>query len=185
MAKQIHDDQASNSSKISIRRYRLADVDDFMTYYGDDKVTRFTRMHTFKSHDEASTYINTTCIPHPFCRSICYDDRSIGYISITPGSGDDRCMAQVGYALAATYWGQGIVSKALKMAICDFLEEFPFVVRLQALVEVENKGSQRLLEKVGFSREGLLRKYTINKGEIKDILIFSVVSTDSMFEFFK
>lgn len=77
------------------------------------------------------------------------------------------------------------MSKALKMAICDFLEEFPFVVRLQALVEVENKGSQRLLEKVGFSREGLLRKYTINKGEIKDILIFSVVSTDSMFEFFK
>lgn len=56
------------------------------------------------------------------------------------------------------------------MAVSRVFKEFPDLVRIEALVEVENKGSQRVLEKVGFLREGLLRKYGFCKGEIRDII---------------
>ncbi|KAK2980615.1 hypothetical protein RJ640_011423 [Escallonia rubra] len=169
-----------NPSEITIRPYKASDVDDFMVYAGDDRVTQFTRWNTFTSRNEALTYIQECCINHPFCRSICLGDRSIGYISITPQSGNDECRAEVGYALAAKYWGQGITCQALRVSIRDVFVKFPQLARLQALVAMENKGSHRVLEKVGFLKEGVLRKYCLAKGEIRDLMIFSLLSSDPM-----
>ena len=148
---------AMNYLEIKLRPYRTSDVDDFLMYAGNDKVTRFTRWNTFTSKEEALSYINNFCIPHPYCRSICIEDRSIGFVIIIPREGDDKCRAEVGYALAAKYWGQGITTRAVKMAISDGFREFPDLVRMQASVEIENKASQRVLEKLGFQKEGVLR----------------------------
>lgn len=61
------------------------------------------------------------------------------------------------------YWGQGIVIQAMKIAVPQLFKDQPEIVRLQAFVNVENKASQRALEKVGFQKERLLRKYFILK----------------------
>ncbi|KAJ9700384.1 hypothetical protein PVL29_005942 [Vitis rotundifolia] len=139
------------SSRISLRPFKLSDVEDFMSWAGDDRVT---------SREEAFKYLKEVAIPQPWRRSICLDDRSIGDISVKPESGDDRCRAHIGYALGWEYWGQGIVTVALKMALSIVFKEFQDLVRVQALVEVENKGSQRVLEKV------------------RDMFIYGFLSTD-------
>jgi len=167
-----------DSSQISLRPFKLSDVDDFLKWAGDDRVTRYLRWNTITSREEALTFLEKVAIPHPWRRSICLDDRSVGYISIRRESGDDQCRAHIGYALAMDYWGQGIVTIALKMAVSRVFKEFPDLVRIEALVEVENKGSQRVLEKVGFLREGLLRQYGFCKGEIRDMFIYSFLVTD-------
>ncbi|KAF5452543.1 hypothetical protein F2P56_027523 [Juglans regia] len=171
-----------DSSRISLRPFELSDVDDFLKWASDDRVTRYLRWNTITSREEALTYIEKVAIPHPWRRSICLDDRSIGYISIRPESGDDRCRAHVSYAVGTDYWGQGIVTIALKMALSEVFKEFPDLLRIEALVEVENKGSQRVLEKVGFLKEGLLRKYGFCKGEIRDMFIYSFLVTDISYE---
>ena len=106
-------------------------------------------------------------------------NRSIGFVIIMPRSGDDRCRADVGYALAAEYWGHGITT-AVKMAISGGLKEFPDVVRFQGLVELENKASQRVLDKADFLKKCVLRKYSFNKGETRDMVMYSLLSTDFM-----
>ncbi|KAJ4722489.1 Acetyltransferase (GNAT) domain protein [Melia azedarach] len=167
-------------SRISLRPFKLSDVDDFLKWASDHRVTRYLRWNTITSREEALAYIENVAIAHPWRRSICLDDRSIGYISIKPESGDDRCRAHVGYAVAAEYWGGGIVTAALKMAVSKVFDDMPDLVRLHALVEVENKASQRVLEKVGFLKEGLLRKYGFCKGEIRDMFVYSFLSTDKI-----
>ncbi|XP_015875483.2 uncharacterized protein LOC107412264 [Ziziphus jujuba] len=169
-----------NSSKkvITLRPFKLTDADDMLSFAGDDQVTRNLRWKTLTSKDEALTFIKDVCIPHPWRRSICIDDRSIGFISVFQGSGEDRCRADVGYGLAVKYWGQGIVTQAMKIAVPQVFKDLPEIVRLQAHTDVENKASQRVLEKVGFEREGLLRKYTIRKGSLRDLVIYSFLSTD-------
>ena len=166
--------------EITLRPYKITDVDDFLRYAGDDRVTRFTRWNTFTSKEEALSYITSYCIPHPYCRSICIDEghRSIGFVIIMPREGDDKCRADVGYALAAEYWGRGIATRAVKMAICEGFREFPSLARMQALVEVGNKASQRVLEKLGFNKEGILRKYTFNKGVVRDVVMYGLLSSD-------
>ncbi|GLU08983.1 hypothetical protein SLE2022_258640 [Rubroshorea leprosula] len=128
----------------------------------------------------ALTYLEKVAIPHPWRRSICLDNRSIGYISIRLGSGDDRCKARIGHAVSPEYWGQGIATAALKMAASKVFDKISELVRLEAVVELENKTSQRLLEKVGFLKEGLLRKYGFCKGEIRDMFVHGFASTDEI-----
>ena len=56
--------------------------------------------------------------------------------------------------------------------------EWPHLERLEAIVDVENPGSQRVLEKAGFQREGVLRKYMLLKGKTRDLVMFSLLSFD-------
>ncbi|KAL3812597.1 hypothetical protein ACJIZ3_013865 [Penstemon smallii] len=167
-----------DSSRISLRPFKLSDTDDFLKWASDDKVTQYLRWNTITSREEALSYIHDVAMPHPWRHSICLDDRSIGYISIKPESGIDRHRAHVSYAIGSDHWGQGIVTTAMRMAIPLGFKKFPFLVRLEALVEEDNLGSQRVLEKVGFKREGLLRKYGFNKGEIRDMLIYSFLNVN-------
>lgn len=168
-----------DSSIITLRPFRLTDVDDLLLWAGDDRVTKSIRWKTLTSKDEALTFIKEVCLPHPWRRSICINDRSIGFISVFPGSGDERCRADIGYALAFEFWGQGIASEAVKIAIPQVFKDFPEVLRLQAYASAENIASQRVLEKVGFQKEGLLRKYSYLKGNLQDLVVYSFLSTDT------
>ncbi|KAL6211346.1 hypothetical protein ACLB2K_016573 [Fragaria x ananassa] len=76
-------------SSITLRPFRLSDVKDLMTYGGDEQVTRNLRWTTLATKEEVFTFLKDVCIPHPWCRSICIDDRSIGFISVFPRSGDE------------------------------------------------------------------------------------------------
>ncbi|KAL2485424.1 Acyl-CoA N-acyltransferases (NAT) superfamily protein [Abeliophyllum distichum] len=167
-----------DASRITLRKFRPTDADDLFSWAGDDRVTRNLRWKTLESKQEALTFIREVCMPHPWRRSICIDDRSVGFISVFPGSGEDRCRADIGYAVAVEFWGQGIASKAVKMAIPQVFQDFPELVRLQAYVDVENKASHMVLEKAGFSKEGLLRKYLYLKGRVKDLIVYSILSKD-------
>lgn len=66
------------------------------------------------------------------------------------------------------------------MVVSAVFSEWPDLERLEAFVDVDNKGSQRVLEKTGFLREGILRKYTVLKVKSRDLVIFSFLRTDSL-----
>ncbi|KAK1440352.1 hypothetical protein QVD17_06177 [Tagetes erecta] len=162
---------------VTLRPFRLSDADDLLQFAGDEQVTKFIRWQTLTTQAEALTFIKEVCIPHRWRRSICLNDRSIGFVSVFY---DDGHKADIGYAVAAKYWGQGIATVAVKMAVKQVLIDFPEIVRLEAFTLVENKGSQRVLEKVGFQFEGVLRKYVKIKGLIVDTVVFSLLNTDVM-----
>jgi RimJ/RimL family protein N-acetyltransferase len=86
--------------------------------------------------------------------------------------------AELGYVLGSKYWGKGITTCAVKQVVKVVFSEFSHLERLEALVDVENVGSQRVLEKAGFQKEGVLRKYLIRKGKSRDTIMFSLLSTD-------
>ncbi|KAL5770738.1 hypothetical protein ACOSP7_014892 [Xanthoceras sorbifolium] len=122
-----------------------------MIWAGDDQVMRPLRWETFTSKEEALTYI-----------------KDIRFVLIYPGLGNNRCRSDIGYAVAVEFWGQGVATKA----------DFPEGIRLQAYVDVQNKASQRVLKKVGFLQESLLRKYSYMKGQIRYLYLYRFLSTD-------
>ncbi|CAN8258447.1 unnamed protein product [Cochlearia groenlandica] len=143
------------ATKIFLRPFNLSDAQDVLKWAGDDDVTRYLRWDSVKSIQEAQQHILT---PHSWLRSISQvndGQRSIGYVSVKPDSEDGLCRAHIGYAVSKEFWGRGIATVAVRMAVEQCFEDFPAVVRLQAVVVVENKASQRVLEKAGFEKEGL------------------------------
>ncbi|CAN4097674.1 unnamed protein product [Withania somnifera] len=168
-------------TEITLRQIELSDVDDFMEWAADEKVSQFCTWDTYTSKDQALNYIKNIAIPHPWLRVIFIKNRAIGAITVTPNSGCfDSCRAELGYVLARKYWGKGIVTKAVKMVVSTIFSEWSNLERLEALVDIDNKGSQRVLEKAGFLREGVLRKFKTIKGRSRDEVIYSFLSTDAL-----
>jgi [ribosomal protein S5]-alanine N-acetyltransferase len=71
----------------------------------------------------------------------------------------DHRRADIGYDLARDYWSQGIMSEALR-AMLQFGFEQMNLHRIEAETIVDNTESVRLLERLGFIREGLRREYS-------------------------
>ncbi|KAG5560172.1 hypothetical protein RHGRI_003453 [Rhododendron griersonianum] len=173
--KQTHDQDFPN---INLRLLDLSDIDDYMVWATDDKATRFCSWDPFASEEAALNHMVNAIIPHPWFRAICIDNRPIGAISVTPNKESGSCRGEIGYVLGSKYWGKGIATRAVKMVAAEIFTEWPHLVRLEGLVDVDNIGSQKVLEKAGFLREGVLRKYFIQKGRVKDAVVFSLLSTD-------
>ncbi|KAF3638045.1 putative folate-biopterin transporter 1, chloroplastic-like [Capsicum annuum] len=122
-----------------------------MEWAADEKVSQFCTWDTYTCKDQALDFIKNIAIPHPWLRVICINKKAIGTVSVTPNSGCfDSCRAELGYVLAYKYWGKGIVTKAVKIVVSNIFQEWPNLERLEALVDIDNKGSQRVLEKAGF-----------------------------------
>ncbi|KAK6265784.1 hypothetical protein QUC31_016621 [Theobroma cacao] len=166
--------------EITLRPYELSDVDDFMKWSCDDEVISRTRLRYFTSREDALSYLKEVVIPRPWCRAICLEGKPIGFIAFKPCSANEKCRGSISYALGSKYWGKGIVTKAVKMVVPIVFKEFPYVERVQGLVDVDNKASQRVLEKAGFQKEGTLRKYLILNGKTSDVYVFSLLVTDPM-----
>uniref|UniRef100_A0A7N0V912 N-acetyltransferase domain-containing protein n=1 Tax=Kalanchoe fedtschenkoi TaxID=63787 RepID=A0A7N0V912_KALFE len=160
---------------LTLRPFALSDADDLLSWC-DDRVTRNLRWSPLSSKQEALTFIQDVCIPHPWRRSICLSDRSIGFVSIFQESGENQFKAYIGYGVGAEHWNKGVATQAVKTAVAQVFRDIPNLVRLQAHVFVGNTASERVLEKAGFTKEGVFRKYEVIKGEIKDLVVYSFLS---------
>ena len=83
-------------------------------------------------------------------------------------------MLEIGYALIPAERGKGYCTEAAKMMV-DYLFLSKDIVRIQAVTRVENKASQKVLEKTGFKKEGILRKSAFVMGVWADFYIFSIL----------
>lgn len=82
--------------------------------------------------------------------------------------------AELGYGLAQDWWGQGLMTEANR-AVIDFGFRTLELNRIEAAVLEGNTRSLRVLEKLGFQREGLLREHHIVAGEPRDFWMLSVL----------
>lgn len=164
---------------IRLRLIDLSDIDDLVEWFMDEEVSRFCSWDHFTTKEAAMNYVANVIIPHPWLRAICLKGKPVGSISVTPFQGNAQCRGEIGYVLASKYWGKGIATKAVKLVASTIFVEWPHLERLEAQVDVANVGSQRVLEKAGYSKEGVLRKYCLLKGKPRDMIMFSLLSTDS------
>ncbi|HYC26395.1 MAG TPA: GNAT family protein [Nitrososphaerales archaeon] len=84
---------------------------------------------------------------------------------------------EIGYAMAPEERGKGYTTDAVNLLL-DYSFLTSPVTRIQAHVEVENLASQRILEKTGFTREGINRKSYFANGALHDMVVFSLLRDD-------
>ncbi|KAH7137983.1 acyl-CoA N-acyltransferase [Dendryphion nanum] len=101
----------------------------------------------------------------------------IGGIGLKPGSDVQAHTAEVGYWIAEEYWGRGIATEALE-ALVRYAFENDQYKRLGAGVFAGNDASIRVLEKVGFKKEGVLREHIEKHGETMDLVMLGLTKKD-------
>jgi len=106
--------------------------------------------------------------------AITYDGKVIGSIGIFRRDNIHRLTAELGYYLAEPYWNKGIMTEAIRQ-IAAFAFSNTDIVRIFAQPFAENQASCRVLEKVGFELEGVMRHNAIKNGQLADMKLYALI----------
>jgi RimJ/RimL family protein N-acetyltransferase len=104
------------------------------------------------------------------------DGSKIGFIAhfhvLHLGTGTKQL--EIGYSLVPGERGKGYGTEALEIMV-DYLFLSKDIMRIQAQTDQRNAASQKVLEKAGFKKEGILRKNFFMRGEWTDDYIYSII----------
>jgi RimJ/RimL family protein N-acetyltransferase len=107
--------------------------------------------------------------------AIATHDEAIGSIGLSMGNDVHRFTAEMGYWLAEPFWGQGIMTHSVKLIVSHGIKKLN-LHRIFAEPYSTNTASARVLEKAGFTCEGILRSNVFKDGKILDQLLFSFIA---------
>jgi ribosomal-protein-alanine N-acetyltransferase len=105
------------------------------------------------------------------------EDRIIGRIALGGILLGAFQNAYLGYWIDAEHQGRGLMTEAVH-ATTTFAFRVGGLHRVQAAVMPRNAGSQRVLEKVGYRREGLATGYLCIAGQWEDHILFAVTAEE-------
>jgi RimJ/RimL family protein N-acetyltransferase len=95
--------------------------------------------------------------------------------SIGMGVNEETRTGQIGYWCARRARGRGITTHALRL-LCRYAFEELSLERLELITDPENLVSQRVAERAGFKREGILRSHLPHAdGRRRDSVMFSLL----------
>jgi RimJ/RimL family protein N-acetyltransferase len=101
----------------------------------------------------------------------------VGGVGVHFFDGLDAGSAEVGYWVAEEARDLGVATAATRLAAAWAFESHRDLVRLQLRADVENVASNRVAEKAGFAREGVLRaqRYNARLGRRSDFAMWSLL----------
>lgn len=85
--------------------------------------------------------------------------------------------AEIGYSLNEKYRGKGYMLEALKSVIDHGFNEMK-LNRIEAFIKPDNAPSKRIIEKLGFKKEGVLREHYKSENQIHDSVVYSLLRSE-------
>ncbi|MGG0289723.1 GNAT family protein [Bacillus pacificus] len=170
------------TERLQLRELTLLDAEAMFRYFSKESVIRYFGMDSFENIEQAKTTIQT--FKNRYEEGTVFrwgiEKKGTGQLIGTCGFhliNHHHKRAEIGYELDDTYWGKGYATEALQ-AILTYGFETLQLIRIAAVVYVENKASQKLLSKAGFQEEGLLRKHMIQNGVAHDTILYSLLKEE-------
>jgi RimJ/RimL family protein N-acetyltransferase len=122
---------------------------------------------------DAEAYIATVAAqPVQTSFGIIVDGVAAGSIGLMPGSDIERYSAEIGYWLGRPFWGRGITTEAVR-AVTLYAFAHLRMHRVFAVPFAHNKASRRVLEKAGYTLEGVMRRSAVKDGVLLDQLLYA------------
>lgn len=163
-----------------LRPWRREDVEDVLRYANNEKIARNLR-NIFPYpyiRTDAENFVNSCLEADETCqmfRAIEAEGRAVGSIALCRGGDVYVRTAELGYWLAEDYWGQGIMTQAVRQICREGFEQWDDLVRIYAEPYARNAPSRRVLEKAGFALEGVLRQNVFKEGEVCDSCMYALL----------
>lgn len=104
------------------------------------------------------------------------DGAFVGWCTFNSWNPDFRS-ASLGYCLTEASWGRGYATEAAR-ALLTWAFDTLDLNRVQAETDTRNVASARVLEKLGFVREGTLREDCIVNGDVSDSWVYGLLRRD-------
>jgi len=171
-----------HTSRLCLRPFTDADTGVLYALHSNPTVLRYWDAPPWTDHGRAEIFVAA-------CRRMADEgtgarlaiDRAsdgvfIGWCSLTRWNPEFRS-ASLGYCLDEPAWGHGYATEAVR-ALLQWAFDTLDLNRVQAEADTRNAASARVLEKLGFVREGTLREDCVVNGEVSDSWVFGLLSRD-------
>ncbi|MGA5299323.1 GNAT family N-acetyltransferase [Nucisporomicrobium flavum] len=170
------------TDRLVLRRFRLEDAAALAAYRSIPEVARYQSWSAPYSLDKARYSVQTMVASDPampgwfqYAVELAADATLIGDVGVNLA--DNLMQAEIGYTLRPDHQGHGYATEAVR-AVLDHLFRARHLHRVSAECDARNVRSARLLERVGFTREGLRRQHTWMKHEWTDDLLYGLLAAE-------
>ncbi len=159
-----------------LRPYRDGDVDHIVAYATLEPWSRYLPVPVPYTRDHAVEFVAAMMALDPAVHvawAITLDNTVVGGINVRFFY--DGLIGELGWSLAPWVWGQGYATEAARAALDTVFTERQPLVRVRAMADERNVSSQRVMEKIGMTREGTLRQNRTTRGELIDEVWYGIL----------
>ena len=173
-----------HTARLLLRSFTDADLDAIFALQSSRRVLRYWDAPPWTERARAERFIAV-------CRQIEVDGTGvrvaieraadgvfIGWCCLMNWQPDHRSAA-LGYCLDDRAWGRGFATEAATALLAWAFEALD-LNRVQAMTDTRNIASGRVLEKLGFRREGTLREDCIVEDEVSDSWVYGLLRRDGI-----
>ena len=176
------------TERLILRDFSASDAPAVFAIFSEDRVTEFYDLETFSSLGQAEKMVAARmrgnaelsgnyrrwaiCLAHAPDTHI----GSCGFHSVNKAFHS----VEIGYDMHPAHWGKGYAYEAVAamLGFC-FANDLPFHTnRVAATTDLDSHRSMKLLKRLGFFEEGVLRQYGFWKGRYQDVRMFSLLRDD-------
>lgn len=170
------------TKRLILRELVKSDVEDLFEIFSSDEVMKYYGMFPIESQEELLKVIENFSKGFEEERIIRWgiQTKDTGKIIGTCGYHNwnkKHFRSEIGYELSKEYWHKGYMTEALK-EILDYGFTHMNLNRIEGIVYPENLASQNTLIRMGFREEGLLREYMCFRGQMTNVLMFSLLKRE-------
>ena len=160
----------------TLRPWTTDDLDSLVTFANNPAIAKnmtdkFPHPYTAEDGREFIEFATRENPANIFAIDI--NRQASGGIGLHPQADIHRKNAELGYWLAEPYWGNGIITKAIVQMVDYGFRTFD-IKRIFARPFGTNTGSQKALQKAGFTLEGQFEKTYFKNGEYLDELVYAI-----------
>jgi len=174
----MHGDQDKpvelRTARLLLRPFELTDVDDVWAYASDAEVARYRPLPDPYTRDDAAEFVDrqmrTNWSRNPEF-AIIYGQQVVGGISLHVNPEHET--GELGYLLGRRWWGQGLATEAARAVVDWGFRRFG-LHKAYARAHVDNTRSWHVMERLGMTREGVLRGHWKMRDEHVDLVYYAV-----------
>lgn len=169
------------TKRLCLRRMHPSDVNEIQALRSDPEIMRYIPRPLIKTKEEALEFIETMDANINANSLINWaittkeNDLLIGMIGFYRMKPEDY-RSEVGYILSANFHGQGIITEALERVIEFGFDEMK-LNSIEAVIDPKNSGSEKVLLKNNFVKEGHFKEHIFFEGEFLDSVFYSLLKT--------
>lgn len=170
-----------STPRIKLREITEVDADTIFDCFSQKEVIRYYGQEKFTTIQEALVLIDIFAENYRNQKGMRWGierldtGELIGTVGFNQWSQKHK-RAEIGYELHPQHWGHSYASEAASAVMAYGFDNLQ-LVRIGAVVFLENKASQHVLEKLGFQKEGVLKNYMYQNGKAHDTFVYSSLPT--------
>ncbi|MCT8137334.1 GNAT family N-acetyltransferase [Anaerobacillus sp. CMMVII] len=164
------------TARLILREITESDTEGIFKCFSNDLVIKYYGQDRLENEAEATDFVKFFAKSYQEKKGIRWaivrkdTNELIGTIGFNSLSLKHK-RAEIGYELHPNHWRKGYATEAIKKVLSYGFQEMG-LTRVGAVVFIENTASNRLLQSLGFVREGVLKQYMYQNGVPHDTNVY-------------